>query len=123
MAIAALAACSPLDTRPLAPLAVDFQWQATDRCSSQAPAFRVTGVPDTTRTLVFSMQDLDAPSYPHGGGRVAYSGSGTIPAGAFAYVGPCPPAGSHRYEFTVTARDAAGAAIARGQAMREFPPR
>jgi phosphatidylethanolamine-binding protein (PEBP) family uncharacterized protein len=66
------------------------------------------------------MIDLQVPDYPHGGGSVSYSGSGSIPYGAFSYKGPCPPS-PHTYEFTVKALDASGNVLATGKAKRRFP--
>ncbi len=70
------------------------------------------------------MVDLDVPGFNHGGGSVQYFGAAQVTAGAFQYVGPCPPSGSHRYEFTVIAINESGdTALGRGKAMRVFPPR
>lgn len=112
-------------TQYIGTLGVAFSWAAKNRCSSTPPAFRISGIPPGTKTLHFKMTDLEVPSYPHGGGNVAYSGSGNIPEGAFFYRGPCPPSGArHNYEFVVTAINAAGDTIlARGKAIRAFPPR
>ena len=51
------------------------------------------------------------------------TGSDVIPAGALqdGYNGPCPPSGSHRYQFTVKAIDAAGVIVGTGQQTRRFP--
>jgi len=69
------------------------------------------------------MTDLDVPSFTHGGGTVKYTGSGSIPAGAFSYTGPCPPS-PHDYEFEVTAINAAGdTVLGRGKAVKSFPPK
>ena len=63
-------------------LSVDFAWQASDRCSSQSPAIRVKNIPAATKTLQIKLKDRDVPNWNHGGGTVAYDGSGVIPAGA-----------------------------------------
>ena len=54
---------------------------------------------------------------------MTYDGSGVIPAGALknGYNGPCPPSGSHRYEFTVQAVDAAGVVVGSGKKALSFP--
>jgi len=105
-------------------LGVDFSWEDTSRCSSKSPAFTITSVPQQTDQLRFKMKDLNVPSFNHGGGTVEYSGANQVPAGAFSYTGPCPPGGSHNYEFTVEAIDTDTATvIARGKAVRAFPPR
>ena len=105
-------------------LGVDFSWEDTSRCSSTSPAFTITDVPQQTDQLHFKMKDLNVPSFNHGGGTIEYSGGSQVPAGAFSYTGPCPPGGSHNYEFTVEAIDTDTATvIARGKAVRTFPPR
>ncbi|HSO20761.1 MAG TPA: hypothetical protein VLT88_14960 [Desulfosarcina sp.] len=104
-------------------LGVDFEWQTSDRCSSRSPEIRVTNIPPATQTLKIRLKDRDVPTWNHGGGSVAYKGSGVIPAGALknGYNGPCPPRGTHRYEFTVQALDAAGTIVGSGKRMRPFP--
>jgi len=102
-------------------LTVDFGWMASDRCATQSPAFSVGNIPTGTETLDFRMVDLDVPTYHHGGGRVAHDGSGPIPRGAFTYKGPCPPSGSHTYEWTVRALNADGTAVGVGSAKKPFP--
>jgi phosphatidylethanolamine-binding protein (PEBP) family uncharacterized protein len=69
------------------------------------------------------MVDTNVPSFPHGGGTIAYQGSGSIPAGSFSYKGPCPPAGQHTYRWTVQALDANGKVLAAAAASEKFPPR
>ena len=110
-----------------ASLSVSFTWGKTPACSSGnpstigSPAFKVGGVPKGTKTLRFLMTDLDARSYYHGGGSVAYSGKSSIPAGAFRYKGPCPPNGRHTYNWSVDALDGGGKVLASGSARRRFP--
>ena len=101
-----------------------FSWAGYRACSSRSPAFGVSDVPGETARLAFKMVDKDVPTYPHGGGTVAYRGKGEIPAGAFAYKGPCPPSGQqHNYEWTVQALDRDGKAIGSATAAEPFPPR
>ena len=72
----------------------DFSWEGTASCfDPKSPPFSLTGVPAGTKRLKFAMTDLDAPSYPHGGGTVAYSGQNQVGRGAFSYQGPCPCGG------------------------------
>jgi phosphatidylethanolamine-binding protein (PEBP) family uncharacterized protein len=104
-------------------LTVSFAWSTRHECSSTPPAFRIGGIPKGTRYLRFTMTDLDVPTYHHGGGTIAYKGSGRIPEGAFRYTGPCPPSGRHSYEFLVEALDANRRVLAKGTAVRKFPPR
>ncbi len=106
----------------VAAIEVDFSWAGTSSCfDSISPPFTVGNVPADTAELEFKMVDLNVPTYSHGGGTVAYDGQGSIPAGAFRYTGPCPP-GTHIYQWTVTAKEASGAVIGRGQAQKSFPP-
>lgn len=103
------------------PLKISFSWDGVAACSSEPPAFVVSGAPAGTTSLRFTMVDRNAPAYQHGGGTVAYAGP-SIPRGAFRYVGPCPPAGPHTYEWTVAAINASGKIVAEGIAVGAFPP-
>jgi phosphatidylethanolamine-binding protein (PEBP) family uncharacterized protein len=61
-------------------------------------------VPKRTTELRFRMKDKNVPQYDHGGGKIKnYGGEKVIQLGAFKYKSPCPPSGSHRYEWTITA--------------------
>jgi len=107
----------------VAALDVDFSWEPEHRCSGKSPEIRVAGVPEGTRLLKVTLVDLDVTFWNHGGGTVNNDGSGVIPAGALksGYNGPCPPSGSHRYEFTVDAVDEQGRTIGTGKKMKKFP--
>ncbi|MGE5202843.1 MAG: YbhB/YbcL family Raf kinase inhibitor-like protein [Acidobacteriota bacterium] len=101
---------------------VDFSWSGTGACfDPKSPPFSLSDVPAGTKRLVFSMKDLDAPGFPHGGGNVPYTGESQIARGAFAYKGPCPPQGQHTYQWTVEARDGAGKTLATATVARKFP--
>ncbi|HEY3639977.1 MAG TPA: phospholipid-binding protein [Xanthobacteraceae bacterium] len=105
-------------------MSLKFSWAGYRACSSRSPAFGVSDVPGETARLAFKMVDKEVPTYPHGGGTVAYRGKGEIPAGAFSYKGPCPPSGQqHTYEWTVQALDRDGKAIGSATAAEPFPPR
>jgi hypothetical protein len=105
-------------------MSVEVSWIGYQACSSGSPAFTVSGVPMDTARLSFRMVDKDVPTYHHGGGTIVYAGTSKIPAGAFAYKGPCPPPGQqHIYEWTVQALDRNGKAIASATAVGKFPPR
>jgi phosphatidylethanolamine-binding protein (PEBP) family uncharacterized protein len=69
------------------------------------------------------LRDNDKRSWRHGGGTVPADPSGVIPRGALTdgYNGPCPPSGSHEYEFLVEALDANGDTLAEGSATQSFP--
>jgi phosphatidylethanolamine-binding protein (PEBP) family uncharacterized protein len=104
----------------LASLSLSFRW-----CGA-SPEFKVGKVPAATKSLRFNMVDRQVPSYRHGGGEVPFTGRGqaTVPCGALTggYNGPTPPPPQvHDYEWTVTALDAGGNALAVGKAVRKFP--
>lgn len=112
----------PLQAQPSS-FTVDFSWEGTASCfDPKSPPFSLTGVPVGTKTLKFVMTDLDAPSYPHGGGTVAYSGQNQIGRGAFSYQGPCPPQGQHSYQWIVEAQDGSGKRLASATVTKRFPP-
>lgn len=118
--------CAPERERAAAdaaPMGVDFQWSAADRCSPRSPALTLQGVPPGAARIMVRLTDLNMPTFSQGsdvfvppGGRIA---PGTLPN----YAGPCPPAGErHSFRFTVDALDGSGRIIATGQATRMFPP-
>lgn len=102
-------------------LTVDFKF--TGRCSKVSPEIHVGNVPPGTVMFSARLKDLDVPSWRHGGGKVPADPSGIIPQGALkdGYNGPCPPSGSHMYEFTVKALDANGDTLAEGSKRQRFP--
>lgn len=106
-----------------AELGVEFSWKGIKRCSDYSPAIKVSGIPTGTKYLKVELKDLDVPSWNHGGGKVVYKGSSIIPAGSLkrGYNGPCPPSGSHRYQFTVHAVNEKGVIIGVGKATKKFP--
>ena len=115
----ALAACSEIP-EDAAELGVDFTFQERHRCSETSPAIRVSGAPESTVGYRVKLVDLDVPSFNHGGGEVSQS-SGRIRPGALeSYIGPCPPIGTHTYEFRVSALDADGRIVGYGTATQEF---
>lgn len=122
MRILTIAAIAALTASPaIADMKASFDWGPTGKCfDSKSPPFRVSGVPEGTKKLSFSMTDLDAPDYRHGGGKVDYAGQDAIPYGAFRYKGPCPPT-RHKYRFTIKALDAKGKEIMKTTATKAFP--
>lgn len=90
---------------------IAFEWGDIPLCTTgrpnivDNPRFTLSGVPEGTQYISFNMVDLDVPSYQHGGGGVAYTGQDVIEPGAFTYKSPCPPSGSHTYEWTAKAED------------------
>ena len=89
---------------------IDFSWAGLKLCTSgnpnsvTNPTFTLRDVPEGTKYIRFKLVDRDVPSYNHGGGVVAYNGQSTIAPGAFKYKSPCPPNGSHTYEWRATAQ-------------------
>jgi phosphatidylethanolamine-binding protein (PEBP) family uncharacterized protein len=121
--VAAVAAITGLPPNASA-MTLKFSWAGYTACSSRSPAFTISDVPAGTVKLAFRMIDKEVPTYPHGGGTVAYSGNSDLQAGAFTYKGPCPPAGQqHSYQWTVQALDSKGQALASASAVEKFPPR
>jgi len=123
LACVALAGCNAGGSVPSANLptmSVAFKW-----CSG-SPEFTVGNIPAGAKTLNFRMVDQQAQGYNHGGGSVAASGKSnqTVPCGGLtgSYTGPNPPSPQvHEYQWTVTAVDASGQAVAVGRAIRKFP--
>lgn len=122
---AALAAAAGFGAQAQGAFAVMPTWDGITACngrpiSSPSPRFTVANAPVGTTQLEFKMTDLDAPQFTHGGGKVAYNGDGGVVAGAFKFIGPCPPS-SHRYEWSVVARDAAGKSLGTAKAVIKYP--
>jgi len=122
---AVLAGCN--ESRPgaaqstaLSQMSVAFAW-----CQNASPSFKIGQIPAGTKSLRLKMVDRDVPTWSHGGGDVPISGpTANVPCGAIsgAYNGPNPPAGQiHTYEWTVTALDGAGNALAVGTASKKYP--
>ena len=108
---------------PAFAFSISVSWEGTTACfDPQSPVIRLSDVPKGTATIAFHMADLNVPTYPHGGGTVAYTGQGTLAKGAFSYKGPCPPA-PHRYQWTARARDASGKMLGRAETTLTFPPK
>jgi len=130
MRLAILALAVALSSGVAAPAAADFKlsfkWGNIPLCTSGRPnkvanpEFVLKGLPKGTTTVDFRLKDLDVPTYNHGGGKVKVTASGKVPSGAFKYKSPCPPNGSHTYEWTATARKG-GKVLARAKARRKYP--
>lgn len=107
---------------------VSFTWAGLKRCTTGSPnsvanpAFILKDVPQGTAYIRFKLVDKNVPGFKHGGGTVAYSGQGVIAPGAFKYKSPCPPNGTHLYEWTATAQAKKnGGALATAKAARNYP--
>jgi len=108
----ALAVClvSVTASAAQAEFSLAFTWGDIPLCTSGRPntvgnpRFVLADVPEGTDSIDFHLTDLDAPGYPHGGGRVQTDGARAVPFGTFTYQSPCPPGGRHTYRWTATAR-------------------
>jgi len=119
--IAVAAAMTMLSVASAQALEMSFEWGPTKKCfDTKSPPIRLGGVPAGTEKLRFRMVDLDAPTYPHGGGTVSYKGDNALPYGAFRYTGPCPPS-PHTYRISVDALDAKGKKLGSSAAKKRFP--
>lgn len=113
---------------PAAAFEFSFTWDGLKLCTTGKPntvpnpAFVLKDVPEGTKFIRFKLKDRDVPNYKHGGGVVAYNGQSTIKPGAFKYKSPCPPSGSHTYEWTATAQTKKnGGKLATAKARRDYP--
>jgi phosphatidylethanolamine-binding protein (PEBP) family uncharacterized protein len=101
-------------------------WGSGAGCSGQSPAIRLASVPKGTASLDLKMTDLNMPSFNHGGGSVAFDGKTSFAAGELfgmfsSYRGPCPPPGStHRYQWTISAKDSSGKVLGTANAVIPF---
>lgn len=116
-----LTGCGAKVAQNAAKLGVSYQWTKEDQCSKVSPEISVAGIPPGTKQLKASLHDLDVPSWDHGGGMVAYSGQSVIGEGElkYGYNGPCPPSGTHTYQFKVKAIDDEGTIIGLGDSKQD----
>jgi len=108
IALATTGCLGPKKVSNMQEMKVSFSFD-TQGCAlnSPNPEIKIENVPDGTAFFQVSMTDLDAKSFNHGGGTVANDKDGLIKKGSLkSYKGPCPPSGSHTYEFTVRALNA-----------------
>ncbi|MEH6631433.1 MAG: hypothetical protein V7776_11420 [Halopseudomonas aestusnigri] len=128
--ISALFGTSILFSSPLK--ADDFsisfeEWGDFKKCTSGRPIrvtnplFKLNSVPEGTVLIKFSLQDLNARSYQHGGGKIKYSGQEITESGAFKYESPCPPRGVHTYQWTAKAYDTEGEILAKAKVKKKYP--
>jgi hypothetical protein len=100
-------------------------WDGISKCNGRplqgpSPRFAVINAPRGTELLEFNMKDVDAPRSLHGGGSASYQGAADVPSGTFNFIGPCRP-GSHVYEWSITARDAAGKSLGTTTSRLKYP--
>jgi hypothetical protein len=111
-----------ISAKPAQAFSVSFDW--CRGAPDGSPNFQLSDVPKGTVNLRFAMEDLDKPTFHHGGGTVGYRGQPEVPCDAFAsgFVGPSPPPGEvHTYEFTIEALDPGGSVLGTTIARRKFP--
>ena len=113
-------------TSARAEMTLSFQWGDIPRCTSGRPntvanpEFVIKGVPAGTEKIVFKLTDLNVPNFRHGGATLKMSASGTVPSGVFKYKSPCPPSGTHTYEWKAVAM-AGRDRLATATARRKYP--
>ena len=116
--------CSGEATGPA--IEVDFSWPAdmTPCFDTKSPEIRLKSIPEGTRSFSVKVFDTEY-AMNHGGGKVMNDGTGFIAEGALKeYKGPCYDlaiSGPGNYEFTITAMDDKGKAIASGKTARKYP--
>ena len=104
-----------------------FEWGKIPLCDTGSPnsvpnpIFTLQNVPAGTKKINMYLTDLDRPNYDHGGGSIEYKGQNVIQQGVFQYTGPCPPDGSHEYEWTAWVKDAKDDTIGKAKAKKDYP--
>lgn len=104
-----------------------FEWGKIPLCTSGYPGvvpnpiFTLSNVPKGTKKINFALVDRDVPDFDHGGGTAVYKGENVIQPGAFQYSSPCPPSGSHTYEWTAYAKDANDDTVGKAKAKKIIP--
>jgi phosphatidylethanolamine-binding protein (PEBP) family uncharacterized protein len=111
---------------------VSFEWNDDLKlCTSgnpntvTNPIFELANVPEGTKFISFTMTDLNAPQYQHGGGTIEYTGQNVIEPGAFKYKSPCPPSGSHKYQWKAIAKNKKSVfakSLGKAKAVKSYPP-
>jgi Phosphatidylethanolamine-binding protein len=107
---------------------IQFNWDGLKSCTSgnpntvSNPRFVLADVPEGTKFIRFKLVDTDYRAFNHGGGVVAFTGQSEIEPGAFKYKSPCPPNGTHKYEWTATAQSTkSGGKLGTAKAVRTYP--
>lgn len=123
-----LAATVILLGTPAAAFEITFTWDGLKSCTSGTPntvanpRFILKDVPEGTKFIRFKLVDTKVRDFDHGGGVVAWDGQDAIEPGAFKYKSPCPPGGSHLYEWTATAQSKkSGGKLGSAKAARPYP--
>ena len=125
---AILTAAALLVSAPAQAFEIDFTWDGLKSCTSGTPntvpnpRFVLKDVLEGTKFIRFKLVDTNVRQFNHGGGVVAYAGEDKIEPGAFKYKSPCPPNGSHKYEWTATAlTKKSGGKLGTAKAARNYP--
>ena len=123
-----IAAALTLAPLPANAFEIEFDWSGLKLCQSgnpdtvPNPRFVLSKVPAGTKFIKFKLIDRNVPAYNHGGGTVAYTGQPVVEPGAFTYKSPCPPDGSHKYEWIATAQSKkSGGKLEEAKASRQYP--
>ena len=121
--LAAACATQPAAPRGAPELGVEFTWKDVPPCSNVSPRIIVRDAPAGTARFRVELVDVDSAISRHGGGEVAATPGGVIPAGALkSYRGPCPAQQPITYEMRVQALDASGRVLARGTERLTYTP-
>jgi phosphatidylethanolamine-binding protein (PEBP) family uncharacterized protein len=122
-ALIIICACTG-DSKDVALMEIDFEWQPIDRGSRDNPEIKLTGVPEGTKRFLVSLVDLYVTGFDHGSGFADNDGTGVIARGAAkgSYGGPDPPwpTMKNKYEITVRALNANGDVIGIGKKAKVF---
>ncbi|MEH6494829.1 MAG: YbhB/YbcL family Raf kinase inhibitor-like protein [Pseudomonas marincola] len=121
-----LAVCATSSSANATDFSFSFDWGSIPRCHDGSPntvsnpIFKFSGVPEGTKTIKMKMTDLDVPSFSHGGGDIPFSGEKMVSAGAFKYQSPCPPDGTHTYEWSARALNAKGDLLSTAKSSQNY---
>ena len=113
--VAAVTGCATVDTSKLPRMGLDFAFEQKHKCQGVSPEIRLSNVPAGVASYEVRMTDLDVPSFNHWNQTLAAAGPVIREGAGVGYFGPCPPAGTHRYEITILARDGQKQAVAYGE--------
>ena len=107
----------------LVTLDVNVSWNEIEKCSNESPEIKITNLPEDTSLITVSLNDINVPSWNHGGGTIKNDRTGLIKKGALksGYNGPCPPFGSHKYVYEVKAINSSEIIVGKGNDSSMFP--
>lgn len=111
---------------PAAEFSFTFDWGKIPVCDDgntydvPSPIFTFANVPAGTKKIKMYMEDVSI-GYDHAGGTINYTGENVVQRGAFDYLVPCPPDGTHTYEWTARAKNAGGDEIGKAKSAQDYP--